>query len=147
MTDHPTGPSPTNNLIVAITDLRQAQRDYMANRGNDARGKLVGQAAERVDAALDALDPARIRAFSVIDTERAYQNMRMVRDGSTADDEHPHTPEEFLLYMEHYMHLAREVASTVWGPECKPQLLDVMRKVVTLGVACFEQHGCPPRKM
>lgn len=88
----------------------------------------------------------RAEVYAAIDSEREYQEMRIGRDGSTASAENPHTPEEYLLYMEHYMHLAREVASTVWGPDCKPQLLDVMRKVVALGVACFEAHGVPHRE-
>ena len=83
--------------------------------------------------------------YAAIDSERDYQEMRMVRDGSTATADQPHTPEEFLLYMEHYMHEARAKASLVWGPECRPQLLDALRKVVALGVACFEAHGVPHR--
>jgi hypothetical protein len=91
------------------------------------------------------LNMKRYEVYAVIDHERAYQDMRMERDGSTATPETSHTPEEYLLYMEHYMHLARETASTVWGPECREQLLDKMRKVVALGVACFEEHGVPHR--
>lgn len=88
---------------------------------------------------------SRSAVYAAIDSERDYQQMRMVRDGSTATDETPHTPEEFLLYMEHYMFLARQTASTVWGPECKPALLNDIRKVVALGVAAMEQHGAPLR--
>lgn len=80
--------------------------------------------------------------IAAIEGERAYQEMRVVRDGSTAvGPDHFHSPEEYLLYMEHYMHLAREKASTVWGPDAKTAVLDILRKVVTLGVACMEQNG------
>lgn len=89
--------------------------------------------------------PSRSEVYAAIDSERDYQEMRMVRDGSTATTEAPHTPEEFLLYMEHYMFLARQTASTVWGPDCKPALLNDIRKVVTLGVAAMEAHGAPKR--
>lgn len=87
----------------------------------------------------------RSEVYAAIDSERDYQEMRIVRDGSTASPESPHTPEEYLLYMEHYMGLARATASTVWGPACKPAILDAMRKVIALGVACMEAHGAPHR--
>ncbi len=38
------------------------------------------------------------------------------------------------------------VAATTWGPDAKPKTLDAIRKVVTLGVACMEQHGAPQRE-
>ena len=89
----------------------------------------------------------RSEAYSVIDSERAYQEMRMVRDGSTSlPPGQPHTPEEFILYMEHYLHLAREKASTVWGPDAKAQTMDIVRKVTALGVAAIEANGCPRRE-
>lgn len=88
----------------------------------------------------------RQEVYAAIDSERDYQEMRMVRDGSTASSEHPHTPEEFLLYMEHYVHLAREAASTIWGPEAKPAILNIIRKVTALGVACMEANGAPRRE-
>ena len=39
-------------LLAASTALRQAQRAYMADRGNDALGKAVAAAAENLDAAI-----------------------------------------------------------------------------------------------
>ena len=88
---------------------------------------------------------SRAEVYKCIDGERDYQEMRIVRDGSTTLTEGPHTPEEFLLYMEHYMHLAREKASTVWGPKAKTEILDVLRKVTALGVACMEANGVVAR--
>jgi len=37
-------------------ELRQSQKDYMADRGNETKGTIVGQKATRLDAALEALD-------------------------------------------------------------------------------------------
>lgn len=88
---------------------------------------------------------SREEVYHALDTERDYQQMRISRDGSTAPNGE-HSPEEYLLYMEHYIHLAREVASTVWGPEAKPAILEVIRKVTALGVACMEANGAPVRK-
>jgi hypothetical protein len=137
-----------SELVTAVTNLRTAQREYLQHRGTDQAeefGKRVGEAAGVVDEVLDSLDFKRLAVFDAIDGERDYQNMRMQRDGSTATDDHPHTPEEFLLYMDHYLGLAKTAASTIWGPGCKPAIMDIVRKVVTLGVAAGEQHGMPQR--
>lgn len=87
----------------------------------------------------------RAEAISIVESERSYQDMRIVRDGSTAVGEHHHSPEEFLLYMEHYLHEARRIASTTWGPAAKPATMDFIRKVTALGVAAIEANGCPRR--
>lgn len=88
----------------------------------------------------------RADVYSAIDSERAYQEMRINRDGSTSNQpEHFHTPEEFLLYIEHYVHEARVTASTVWGPDCKAQVMDKLRKVAGLCVAAGEANGMPRR--
>lgn len=39
-------------LVEAVTKLRQAQKAYMADRGNEDLGKAVGIAAKEVDAIL-----------------------------------------------------------------------------------------------
>jgi hypothetical protein len=88
---------------------------------------------------------SRADVYGAIDSERDYQDMRIERDGSTSAGEHYHTPEEYLLYMEHYMLEARRIASTTWGPAAKPAILDVLRKVTALGVACMEDNGAPRR--
>lgn len=93
----------------------------------------------------------RSEVYAALDSERDYQEMRIVRDGSTAagantnGDVRPHSPEEFLLYIEHYVHEARVTASTVWGPGCKPAIMDKLRKVGGLVVAAGEANGMPKR--
>jgi hypothetical protein len=90
----------------------------------------------------------RQEVYGAIDSERDYQDMRIVRDGSTADpNEHYHTPEEFLVYMNAYLQDTMSTAARVWGPACKPAILDGIRKVVGLGVACMEMNGAPKREM
>lgn len=88
----------------------------------------------------------REQVYKAIDTERAYQEMRIVRDGSTAVGEHHHSPEEFLLFIEHYLHEARVTASTTWGPSAKPAIMDKLRKVAALCVAAGELNGMPSRE-
>lgn len=87
----------------------------------------------------------RSAVYAALDSERNYQLKRWGLDDENQPpsldgmEEPAHTPDEFLLYMEHYMHEARVLASTT--PEGNPGVLDMMRKVVALGIACFEQHG------
>jgi len=81
-------------------------------------------------------------AFEAILSEREYQDMRQERDAGQTF----HSVEDFLLFMQHYMTKTIAVASETWGPDAKPKTLDMMRKVVALGVACMEQHGAPRRE-
>lgn len=84
--------------------------------------------------------------YAALDSERDYQDMRISRDGTTAvGPEHYHTPEEFLLYMDYYLNLAKQTASTVWGSECKPAIMEIVRKITALGVANMEANGAPKR--
>ena len=84
---------------------------------------------------------SRADVYRAIDSERDYQEMRVRRDQGNPF----HSTEEFLLYMEDYLVEARKVASRTWGPEAKPAILEVIRKVTALGVACMEHHGAPQR--
>lgn len=49
-------------LTEAATALRAAQRAYLADRGNEALGKKVGEAAQALDAALEATSPPLVGA-------------------------------------------------------------------------------------
>lgn len=102
----------------------------------------------------------RSEIYKVIDGERRYQAGKWGADGSARTEksvrypggttvcsedgsiEQYKTVGEFLTYMRHYLSLADKAASEEEGDL---PALEVMRKVVTLGVACFEQHGVPPR--
>jgi hypothetical protein len=46
-------------LAQSATELRNAQREYMADRGNDAKGRAVAQAAAFVDLTLARFAKAR----------------------------------------------------------------------------------------
>lgn len=90
--------------------------------------------------------PKRSEVYKAVDSERDYQDRRIARDGTTASgSEHYHTPEEFILYMEDYLNEARHVASRTWGPTAKPAIMELVRKVTALGVACMEANGAPHR--
>lgn len=85
----------------------------------------------------------REKVYAAIDGERDYQELRRVRDGGQPS----HTPTEFLVYMRSYLNEALEKASRVWGEDADPAILDTMRKVVGLGVACMEENGFVVRKV
>lgn len=84
---------------------------------------------------------SRNQVYAVIDGERDYQELRRVRDGGQP----AHTPTEFLVYMRSYLNEALEKASRVWGADADPAILDTMRKVIGLGVACMEENGTVAR--
>lgn len=79
----------------------------------------------------------RSEVYKVIDTERDYQEQRWIE--SEIQD---HEIASFILYMEHHLYEARKTASTQ-SPET--EALQHLRKVVALGVKCFEVHGVPER--
>lgn len=68
--------------------------------------------------------------FEAITGEREYQNKKW--------GDPPHEVAAYILYMEHHLSKARRLSSEQRGDE---NSLDELRKVVTLGVACMEQHG------
>lgn len=74
--------------------------------------------------------------FTVINNEREYQDLKWKKPA------HLHEVESYILYMEHILQQAREAVTTQNGTY---GALDHMRKVVALGMACFELHGCPNR--
>lgn len=80
--------------------------------------------------------------FHALDSERFYQRRRWgfrQPDGSFL--EAPHSIEEFTLYMQDYLTEAIRQLSRLPEPDARTVATDTLRKVVTLGVACFEQHG------
>ena len=85
---------------------------------------------------------SRADVYAALDSERDYQEMRVKRDQGAGF----HSTEEFLLYMDYYLTETKKIATTTWGPEAKPAILEFIRKVTALGVACMEQHGAPQRK-
>jgi hypothetical protein len=85
----------------------------------------------------------RADVYKVIDGERNYQDATW-NENTTASNG-VHTPAEFLLIMEHYMSEARRMYCTASEPGATDRMLDRMRCVVGLGIACFEQNGVPVR--
>lgn len=76
--------------------------------------------------------------YAVIDGERNYQDSRW--GASTI-----HTVAEYILYMEHHLTEARRLITTQGDPKASRDALDVLRKVIALGVVCMEQNGAVER--
>lgn len=84
--------------------------------------------------------------FKAINTERDYQQRRWGhRQANGVFVEHVHTTHAYVLFMQDYLEEARKILSRNEEPQCWEEVLGTLRKVVTLGVACFEQHGVPSR--
>lgn len=84
----------------------------------------------------------RSEVYAAINGERDYQDSLGT---ATYGEPVEHTVGDFLVYMDDYLKEAMHTASRVWGEKCVPQVMDKLRKVIALGVACAEQHGIPQR--
>lgn len=85
----------------------------------------------------------RVDVYRALDDEREYQDRRW--NSSTTNSGGWHEPEAFLLYVEHYVGLARTVLSTKPVQEAYPEAQHIFRKIAALCVAEMEQHGAPLR--
>lgn len=79
----------------------------------------------------------RDQVYELIDSERDYQDQKW---GKGHDEQNNVC--NYILYMQHHLGKAASLASTELNN--KPAL-DELRKVVALGIACFEQLGLPKR--
>jgi hypothetical protein len=83
----------------------------------------------------------RTQVFSAISTERLYQYIKW--EEKREDAGHVPTEGDYLTYMRSYLQEAEDQLTREAG---SLNALDTLRKVVTLGVACLENHGCPDRQ-
>ena len=84
----------------------------------------------------------RQEVYTALDSERDYQDSRGV---ATDGHRHVHGFEEYLLYIDDYLTEAKHTASRVWGAEARPKVMEIIRKVTALGVACMEDNGAIQR--
>jgi hypothetical protein len=98
---------------------------------------------------MENLKATREEVYSVIDTEREYQDWRWQGTASSQRRSSSHgatdrTLDEFILYIKGYADDLVNIASHSDDPNEK---LHFVRKVAGLAVACMEAHGALPRKM
>ena len=79
----------------------------------------------------------RSEVYKIIDQERKYQDSKW-----TPDEHGNHEVEAYMLYMHSYL---QEAMSNISRTNGTREARDILRKVVALGVACFEKHGVPDR--
>lgn len=82
----------------------------------------------------------RTKVYELVDGERNYQDKQW--GGRPHDD--MTSVGDFLVFMEQYLHRAKEKLTTETGIE---PAMDMIRKVTALGVAAMETHGAPERKI
>lgn len=123
------------------------------NQPNDLESLLASDEAPGLGEVVEPPQPvvasrpaSREQAYNAIDSERDYQNQRWHRrDEDDAAGHNPHTPTEWLLYIQHYVTEAIYVATTTNDPEARDLTLNFLRKIAALGVVAMEQHGAPQR--
>lgn len=84
--------------------------------------------------------------YAAIDSERDYQEEVWSSSNKSSGATNVSS---FILWMERYLHQARELASTrdeTPETESCDEIMDVVRKVAALAVACGEINGMPERK-
>lgn len=85
----------------------------------------------------------RKEVYEVVDTERDFQETLWNNLNKEISN-----PSSFILWMEEYLAKARALASKVderKGTDGCTQIMEVIRKVTALGVACMEVNDAPKR--
>lgn len=82
----------------------------------------------------------RQEVYAAIDSEYAYQ-----RKWDTEASKGLHTVPEWLVYFQDYLTEAMHQVSRGADPAASQHALNTIRKIVTMGVSCMEQHGAPLR--
>lgn len=77
--------------------------------------------------------------YREIDRERTYQD----RQHGGREHDKDHTVEDWLEFMDEYV---TDAKALVRAGEQRVALEEI-RKIVSLGIACLEVHGCPPRQV
>jgi hypothetical protein len=78
----------------------------------------------------------RQEVYKIIDGERFYQ------DSKWEDLDKINNVSDFMIYMQNYLNKAMVANNPVQNRES----LDNLRKVVSIGIGCFEKFGVPERQ-
>jgi hypothetical protein len=82
----------------------------------------------------------RQEVYAAVDSERRYQSK-----WDDVESQNIHTETEFVLFMEDYLMEAKHLLARNAAEDVRKEVLDTIRKVTAMGVACMEQHGAPQR--
>jgi hypothetical protein len=86
----------------------------------------------------------RAQVYIALDSERAYQAERWNRDTTSTAGEHESLA-DWIMFMENYLHEAKNIMSRQPEPDATKKALHTLRKVTALGVAAMESLGAPVR--
>lgn len=112
----------------------------------DSNFELVEEPKENNTTVDTNIPETRQSVFEAINSERNYQINKW--GDETEIIHNPKRISAYILWMEHYLQEARRLASTTdetKGTKTQEAIMDILRKVVTLGVVCGEVHGMPKR--
>lgn len=90
------------------------------------------------------MSTTREEVYDAIDGERFYQEKKW--NSATTTSGGYHSPAEWLVYMQDYLTEAFHQASRYGDPESRGLVLNTIRKITAMGVACMEQNGAPRRE-
>lgn len=85
----------------------------------------------------------RNEVFKAIDSERDYQDSLWNETTTTSGGKHE--VGAWIVFMRSYLSEAEDQISRAADPAASQNALNTIRKIVTIGVACMEQHGAPKR--
>ena len=85
----------------------------------------------------------REEVYKLIDGERDYQDSKWNEQTTTTGGNHSAT--EWLAYMEDYIAEAKHALARGASQDSTPVAMNIMRKVVAMGVCAMEQLGSTPR--
>ena len=90
--------------------------------------------------------PSRAEVYAALDSEREYQQARAASSHPSSPEEHVHSVNDYVIYIDDYIRELKTQLSRIWVPSGQiPEALHTLRKVVALGVAAMEQNGAPKR--
>lgn len=84
----------------------------------------------------------REQIYNELTRERIYQDL-MAKKYDWQGAQRPHAVGTWIVFMDDYLNRAKHALSSTVGDLTA---LNELRKVVALGIACFEAHGCPVRR-
>ena len=85
----------------------------------------------------------REKVYKIIDGERDHQDE--LWNVATTISENKHTPEEWIMYMMDYLSEASHILSREAAQTGRPKAMEIVRKVVAMGIAAMEEHETKPR--
>lgn len=89
---------------------------------------------------------ATLKVYDALTSEREYQVLRWGNFAMARPRENVQTVGEYLVYMDEYLRRAKEAFTNASNFD-HYKVLEMIRKVTTLGVVCMEHNGVEHRNI